>query len=81
MTDIVDHLLAGGYIERHRSKEDRRNYLITLTETGRGLTDRAAAAVLQSFAQLGSPLAEPAPRALLAICDKLAPRLSLGSAG
>ena len=79
MTDIVDHLLAGGYIERHRSKEDRRNYLITLTAAGRDLTDRAEAAVLKSFADLGRPLAEPAPRALLAICDKLAPRLALAA--
>ncbi len=73
MTEILDHLLARGCIERQRSKEDRRSYLITLTETGRDLTDRAEAAVLQSFAQLGSPLVEPAPRALLALCEKLTP--------
>ena len=81
MTDILDHMLARGYIERQRSKEDRRNYLITLTEAGRDLTDRAEAAVLKSFAELGSPLTEPAPRALLAICDKLAPRLHPSTAG
>ena len=80
MTDILDHLLARGYIERQRSKEDRRNYLITLTDAGRALADKAEAAVLQSFAELASPLSEPAPRALLAICDKLAPRLHFSAA-
>jgi DNA-binding MarR family transcriptional regulator len=80
MTDILDHLLARGYIERQRSKEDRRNYLITLTDAGRSLADRAEAALLQSFAELGRPLTEPAPRALLAICDKLAPRLHFTAA-
>lgn len=80
MTDILDHLLARGYIERQRSKDDRRNYLITLTDTGRALADKAEAAVLQSFSELASPLSEPAPRALLAICDKLAPRLHFTTA-
>jgi len=80
MTDILDHLLTRGYIERQRSKEDRRNYLITLTDAGRTLADRAEAALLQSFAELGRPLTEPAPRALLAICDKLAPRLHFTAA-
>ncbi len=74
MTDILDHLLAHGLIERQRSKEDRRNYLITLTDSGRTLTDRAETAVLNSFAELGRPLVEPTPRTLLAICDKIAPR-------
>lgn len=74
MTDILDNLLARDLIGRQRSTEDRRNYLITITETGRTLTERAEAVILRAFAELGRPLAEPAPRALLALCDQLTPR-------
>jgi len=80
VTDILDHLHTHGLIERQRSKEDRRNYLITLTDSGRDLTDRAEAAFLQSVAELGSPLTEPAPRALLALCEKLVPHTSSSAA-
>jgi len=79
VTDILDYLHAHGFIERQRGKEDRRNYLITLTEAGRTLTDRAEAAFLRALADLGTPLTEPAPRALLALCDKLVPRANLSA--
>ena len=81
MTDILDHLLAQGFIERQRSQEDRRNYLITLTDAGRALTDRAETVMLQSLAELGRSLPEPAPRTLLSICEKLDPRVHRPSAG
>lgn len=77
MTDILDHLLARDLIGRQRSTADRRMSLITITEAGRTLTERAEAAVLHAFAELGRPLAEPAPRALLALCDRLTPRTTL----
>ncbi len=72
MTDIIDLLLGRGLVERQRGKDDRRNYLITLTDAGRTLADRAETTVLQILAEIAHPLTEPAPRALLALCDKLA---------
>jgi len=80
VTDILDNLLARDLISRQRSQEDRRNYLITLTDAGRAIADSAESAILRTFAELGSPLNEPAPRALLAICDKLVPRTNLAPA-
>lgn len=81
MTDILDHLYAQGLVKRQRSKEDRRNYLITLTDSGRTLGDRAESAVLHAIAELAAPLTEPAPRALLALCEKLSPHTNRSAAG
>lgn len=74
MTDIIDLLLSRGLVERQRGTDDRRNYLITLTERGRTIADQAETLVLRALDQIAQPLAHPAPRALLALCDKLVPR-------
>lgn len=74
ITEIVDRLLERALISRSRSKDDRRNYFITLTETGRSLAARAETLFLRTITELSEPLTEPAPRALLAICDKLGQR-------
>ena len=79
MTDILDQFLERTLIARQRSTEDRRNYLITLTEAGRTLADKAEHLVLHALAEIAQPLAEPAPRALLVLCDKLVPRTSVTS--
>lgn len=79
MTDILDQFLERTLIARQRSTEDRRNYLITLTDTGRTLADKAENLVLHALAEIAQPLVEPAPRALLALCDKLVPRTGVSS--
>ena len=76
MTDIIDHLLARALVGRRRSREDRRNYLITLTAAGRLLADRAETVFLHTLTEIASPLQEHAPRALLGLCDQLAPTAS-----
>lgn len=76
MTDIIDHLLARALVGRRRSREDRRNYLITLTAAGRLLADRAETVFLHTLTEIASPLQEHAPRALLGVCDQLAPTAS-----
>lgn len=73
MTSVLDQLLARGLIVRTRSVEDRRNYLITLTEQGRSLSDRSEMVVLRGCAELARALDEPAPRTLLKLCGKLIP--------
>lgn len=73
MTAVLDHLLARVLIVRNRSHEDRRNYLITLTDAGRALADDAETILLRGCAELSRALGGPAPRALLALCEKLDP--------
>ena len=73
MTAVLDHLHVRLLIVRDRSHEDRRNYLITLTDAGRALADNAEMALLRGCSELARALNGPAPRALLALCEKLTP--------
>jgi DNA-binding MarR family transcriptional regulator len=73
MTAVLDHLVAHTLALRARSDDDRRNYLITLTDAGRSLVDHAVTVVLQACTALARPLSDPAPHALLALCEKLTP--------
>lgn len=41
LTPLLKKLEAKGYVERHRSKEDERNLIIRITETGEALRTRA----------------------------------------
>ncbi len=71
MTDIIDTLLARGVVERRRSKEDRRNYLISLTDAGRALADRAETVLLQTVTQLSQRLRDTEPQLLVGACQRL----------
>ncbi|MBE6741284.1 MAG: MarR family transcriptional regulator [Ruminococcaceae bacterium] len=41
LTPLLKKLEAKGYIERHRSKDDERNLLVSITEKGEALKDKA----------------------------------------
>ena len=41
LTPLLKKLEAKGYIERHRSKDDERNLLVSITEKGEALKDEA----------------------------------------
>ena len=71
ITDAIDHLQALALAERRHSKTDRRNRLITLTKSGRETADKAAVLVLHALARMARRLEDPAPRAILILCDKL----------
>lgn len=47
MTNRIDRLEAAGYVERTHDPNDRRGYLISLSESGRELIDRAIEARFQ----------------------------------
>lgn len=79
ITDVLDRLLERQLIVRERGKQDRRNYLITLTDAGRETTDKAVSIVLLTLAEQARGLTEPAPRALVAICDKIGSRAGLAT--
>lgn len=70
MTDIIDNLLARTLVGRQRSRQDRRNYLITLTDPGRRLADRAETVVLQALTRLSRNLHDTEPRRLAELCQQ-----------
>lgn len=71
ITEATDSLFVRGWIDRQRSRKDRRMYNISLTTSGRECAEQAAALVLTRLGEIGRPLNDPAPRALWAICNKL----------
>ena len=42
MTGIIDHLAAGGYVERHFQPHDRRGHAARITPAGLALLQRAS---------------------------------------
>ena len=65
---IVDELIAKGYVERHPPPQDARARLITLTEKGRACTRAADAAIADTIGAWAGMLGE---RRLLALRDEL----------
>lgn len=74
ITEATDRLFERGWIDRQRSRKDRRMYDILLTTSGREHAEQAVALVLERLSEIGRPLGEHAPRALWAICNKLTER-------
>jgi DNA-binding MarR family transcriptional regulator len=65
---IVDELIAKGYVERHPHPQDARARLITLTEKGRACTRAAEAAIADTVGAWAAVLGE---QRLLALRDEL----------
>jgi DNA-binding MarR family transcriptional regulator len=65
---IVDELIAKGYVERHAHPQDARARLITLTEKGRACTRAADAAIAETVGAWAAVLGE---QRLLALRDEL----------
>jgi DNA-binding MarR family transcriptional regulator len=65
---IVDELIAKGYVERHAHPQDARARLITLTEKGRACTRAADAAIADTVGAWAAVLGE---QRLLALRDEL----------
>jgi len=66
LTPLLKRLEAGGLIARARDPKDERRVIVSLTEAGLTLRDRAVSIPEQIFCQVGLPLDE-----LTALRDKL----------
>ncbi len=66
LTPLLKRLEAGGLIARARDPKDERRVIVSLTEAGLTLRDRAISIPEQIFCQVGLPLDE-----LTALRDKL----------
>ena len=63
-TNRIDRLEAAGLVERRLDPDDRRSFLVRLTETGREVADRAVADHVANEERLLAPLSPPERRAL-----------------
>lgn len=64
MTNRIDQLEKAGLVERQQSEEDRRSFLISLTEKGFRVIDAAVTAHVETQARLVSGLSEQERRQL-----------------
>jgi DNA-binding MarR family transcriptional regulator len=70
-TTIVDSLEQDGLVERVRHLDDRRAFLITLTEAGRAHFDQAEAVDTQALADATGPLSAQEREQLRALLGKV----------
>lgn len=70
---LLDDLESRGWCLRSRSDSDRRSHILTLTETGRGVLDRAKKLVrLRHEARLSEVLGEDNRQSLLTMLGRIA---------
>jgi DNA-binding MarR family transcriptional regulator len=70
-TTIVDSLEHDGLVERVRHLDDRRAFLLTLTDAGRAHYDRAEEVDAQSLAQATGTLSAQERKQLRALLEKV----------
>ncbi|HEY0934993.1 MAG TPA: MarR family transcriptional regulator [Trebonia sp.] len=71
MVELVDALEALGYARRDRDPQDRRRYLVTMTEPGQAAFAAMTKAVGEYTARFLDPLDQPEQTALAAALAKL----------
>jgi len=75
MTRILDKLVKKGWVQRLDAVDDRRAYLLYLTDEGRHLVEVAAPLVGEVKAKLVSKIAEPELQMMLTVLEKMARNL------
>ncbi|WP_371494307.1 MarR family transcriptional regulator [Kitasatospora sp. NBC_00374] len=71
MTSRLDRLESAGLVERRLDPDDRRSFLVALTDTGRGVVDAAFTDHAANEARLLSPLTDPERATLDLLLRKL----------
>lgn len=70
MTNRIDRLEAAGLVERRRNPDDKRGFLIGLTDTGHALIEEAVTAHVANQHRLTAALSEDERKALDALVAK-----------
>ena len=73
MVKLVDRLQDAGYLTRTRNPENRRSYVLSLTDTGRAALDRMRAEVAARDARLTAALTKEERRRLDVLLGRLLP--------
>jgi len=64
VADLVKRLVAAGYVQRKRSKDDARAYVVRLTDTGQEVLDASRGAAAATNERLFAPVASHLARFL-----------------
>jgi len=78
VTGIVDRMEAAGLVERARSEEDRRVWIIRLTTEGRKVADRAKISPWETLKTALSTLSRDDQQRLTQILNKVAVQIQEG---
>ena len=78
VTGIVDRMEAAGLVERARSEEDRRVWIIRLTHEGRQVADRARISPWETLKNALSTLSRDDQQRLTQILNKVALQIQEG---
>jgi len=78
VTGIVDRMEAAGLVERARSEEDRRVWIIRLTHAGRKVADRARISPWETLKNALSTLSRDDQQRLTQILNKVALQIQEG---
>jgi DNA-binding MarR family transcriptional regulator len=71
VTRLIDRLVDGGYVKRHRCKEDARKSIATITERGLKMVEEARPK-LEAFAEsIGDSLTKGECKKLSELCEKI----------
>jgi DNA-binding MarR family transcriptional regulator len=76
MTETIDQLEAAQWVERSRSREDRRTVRIGLRPEGRRVIDLAARKLIEETDRLAEGVSCADLRAALRVCEQVGVRLS-----
>jgi DNA-binding MarR family transcriptional regulator len=71
MVKLLDRLQAAGYVTRTRNPDDRRTYLLSLTDEGRAALEDMRRAVAERDARLTAPLTPAGRRRLAELLSRL----------
>ncbi len=72
MVDVIDELEDGGYVQRRRNPDDRREYALHLTPRGRALYARAERAITKVEDETVADLDSRERRNLMALLRRIA---------
>lgn len=71
VTRLIDRLEDAGYVERHRSKEDARKSITTLTEKGVEMVEEIRPKLEDFSESMGDYLTKEECRKLSELCEKI----------
>lgn len=77
MVGLIDELEAAGWVQRHRSKQDRRSFALRLTAGGRAVVSRVDDVLPGLSDEVGRGLTAPDRATLIGLLKQLAHALDL----
>ena len=74
MTVVIRNMEKKGWVTRHTCPDDKRAYLVTLTDAGRQVIERALPLHIEKIQDIFSVLTEEEQKELIRLLKKFKPR-------